>query len=150
MPSLEALVYASSATRELAPGEIDALLLDARLFNASVEVTGVLFHGSGRFFQMIEGAPSAIEETFKRIQSAASHRDIRVLMRKPQAERHFSSWHMGFADAPATALQELSQAAWEDAMPLTRTTFETTESIALVLEHWNRWSAESANLVGRA
>jgi hypothetical protein len=115
-----------------------------------MEVTGVLFHGDGRFFQVIEGTAPALGETFRRIEAAKAHRDIRVLLRNPVAERQFGSWHMGFTAAPQTAMQELSQFAWEESIPLTRTTLETPPGLALALEHWGRWSMESSRPTVRA
>lgn len=150
MPDLHTLVYVSAAARQLTPAEVDALLLDARTFNASVDVTGVLFQGDGRFFQVIEGTESALEETFRRIEAAKAHRDIQVLLRHPVAERQFASWHMGFTAAPQTAMQELSQFAWEGSIPLTRTASETPRGLALALEHWSRWSMESSRPTVRA
>lgn len=150
MSELQTLVYASTLARDLGPAEVDAMLLDARTFNASVEVTGVLLQGAGKFFQVIEGAEAALDDVFRRIEAARAHRDIRILLRKPLRERNFASWYMGFAAAPQTAIQELSQFAWEEAIPLTRDTFETPQGLALALEHWSRWSAsESASLVAR-
>lgn len=147
---LETLAYASTLARDLGPAEIDAMLLDARTFNASVEVTGVLLQGAGQFFQVIEGTRAALDEVFRRIEAARAHRDIRILMRTPLRERNFASWHMGFASAPRTAVQELSQFAWEDAVPLTRTTFDTPQGLALAIEHWSRWSAlESDPVIAR-
>lgn len=147
MSDLHTLAYLSTAARELAPTEIDAILLDARTFNASVDVTGMLLLGAGEFFQVLEGTEPALDEVFGRIQSATAHRDIRVLLRSPVRERLFASWHMGFTVAPRTAMQELSQFAWEEALPLTRTTFETPRGLALALEHWSRWSAFASDTV---
>jgi len=142
MADLFALTYLSEETRSLLPEELDAILLDARLFNAAEQVTGVLFYGDGRFFQLLEGSEEGVKKTFKRLSSASSHNNLRVLSQGPVAARMFESWHMGFVRAPTTAMQGLSQAAWEEAFPYTRSDAEKSEGLGLLVYYWNKWSAE--------
>ena len=60
MSDLTNLCYVSSATRSLSVAQLTDLLIDARQFNQSVQVTGVLLHHDGGFFQYLEGPPAAI------------------------------------------------------------------------------------------
>ena len=145
MDELFALTYVSEASRQLRPEELDAILLDARLFNASEEITGVLFFGDGRFFQLLEGTEQAVMKTFQRLSSAKAHRGVRILSQGPADGRLFDSWHMGFVHATGSAMQALSQAAWEDAIPYTRTDMEKSEGLGLLLYYWNKWSAKPLN-----
>src|SRR5690606_22705061 len=99
-------------------------------------------YGDGRFFQLLEGSEEGVKKTFNRLSSASSHNNLRVLSQGPVAARMFESWHMGFVRAPTSAMQELSQAAWEEAFPYTRSDAEKSEGLGLLVYYWNKWSAE--------
>lgn len=140
---LFALTYLSRATRDLLPEELDSILLQARLFNASEQVTGVLLYGDDRFFQLLEGSEASVRKAFDRVCRAQAHEGIRVLSEGPIEERFFDSWHMGFTHSPISAMQDLSQFAWEDAMPRTRDEAAKSAGLSLVLHFWDKWSAAS-------
>ena len=142
MAELFAVTYLSEASRNLRPEELDAILLDARVFNASEEVSGALFYGDGLFFQLIEGTEEAVKRTFDRLSAAKAHHNIRILCQGPIASRFFESWHMGFVHATSSAIQELSQAAWEEAIPYTRADVDKSEGLGLLMYYWNKWAAE--------
>ena len=142
MPALYNLAYISETTRELQPAEIDALLLDAQIFNATCGVSGVLFSGNARFFQLLEGPESSVLHVFDRLKRARAHRNIEVLVAAPIQDRNFATWHMGFLKSPESAIQELSQASWSDAFPITRTSSEKSDGLGLLLYYWNKWLAE--------
>jgi hypothetical protein len=139
---LRSIAYVSRATRPFIPEDLDALLLGARVFNASVEVTGALFYHSGSFFQYIEGPDNSIAEVYQRIVQASSHTGIRKLLETEIKHRYFETWHMGFCEPPETAVQQLANASWEKSMPITRDEFEGFEGLSLAVYHWNKWSAE--------
>ena len=142
MTDLFALTYVSDATRDLLPRELDSILVDARVFNASVGVTGALFYGNNRFFQLLEGEKSSVQLALDRIQRSSSHANLRVLSQGRIAARFFNTWHMGFVQPPTSAIQELSQALWEEAIPYTREDAEKSEGIGQLMYHWNRWAAD--------
>ena len=142
MSNLYGLTYVSESTRDLLPEEIDAILLDARLFNASVDVTGALLYSDGHFFQLLEGPEESVKKAFDRIQKAKSHHKLKEIGSFDLPERSFESWHMGFIRAPDTAIQSLSQAAWEDAIPYTRAGVAKSEGLGLLLYYWSMWAAE--------
>lgn len=115
MTELFALTYSSEATRDLLPAELDAILLDARMFNISEQVTGVLLYGDMRFFQLLEGPEASVRKVVDRVSLAQAHKGIRVLSQGPIAERSFESWHMGFirpaGSCPAQAVPPLTPRA---------------------------------------
>lgn len=148
MANLFALTYLSRATRDLLPEELDAILLQARLFNAAEQVTGVLLYGDDRFFQLLEGSETSVRTVFDRLSRAQAHTGIRVLSQGPIAERFFGSWHMGFTRSPISAMQDLSQFAWEDAIPGTRKDAEKSMGLGLVMQFWERWSADADGSAG--
>ena len=143
MASLFALTYLSIASRDLLPEELDSILLNARLFNAGEQVTGVLLYGDGRFFQLLEGTEASVRKAFDRVSTSQAHRGVRVLSKGPIAERFFESWHMGFTHAPVSAMQDLSHLAWEDAIPYTRSDAKKSVGLGLVLHFWETWSADA-------
>ncbi len=53
---------------------------------------------------------------------------------QPAIGRQFESWHMAFAQPPASELQKFSQASWEDAMPVTRSSIEKPIGLMLALD----------------
>lgn len=142
---LTSVAYVSRATRIFIPQQLDALLLDARMFNASVDVTGVLFFHKDRFFQYFEGPDPCVQTVYQRIRQSSSHRDIQELLEVETPRRYFETWHMGFCDAPETAVQQLANASWEQAMPITRDEFQASKGLELTVHFWNRWRAESSS-----
>ena len=143
MADLFALTYLSRATRDLLPEELDAILLQARLFNTAEQITGVLLYGDDRFFQLLEGPQASVRKVFDRISAARAHADIRVLSQGSIAGWFFASWHMGFTHSPVSAMQDLSQFAWEDAMPYARDEAEKSSGLGLLLHYWETWSADA-------
>lgn len=140
-PPIHNIVYTSRASRLLTTGELDSILQDARRFNADHGITGVLFHAQGNFFQFLEGKPGHLDSAMQRIRAARSHAGIRILMDAPGLQRHLPSWHMAFAEAPASELQILSNACWDESIPLTRTGMEKSEAMEHVLSCWSKWAA---------
>lgn len=98
MPDLIHLIYCSAAARPFGPDELAALLTRARLNNARQDITGMLLHVEGSFFQVLEGAPDAVDGLFEAIRRDARHRQLTVIIREPVAARTFSEWTMGYAD----------------------------------------------------
>lgn len=142
MSALRSVAYTSRAAAALGPGKLDSILLDAQLFNAGVQVGGVLFYSGDKFFQYIEGEDDAIELVLARIRASSSHDDLTILLDRRVERREFEGWHMGFCVPPVGAMQELSQANWQSAMPVTRGHWERSEGLGLALYYWSRWLAE--------
>lgn len=142
MTDLVAIAYKSQAARDLTADDLERILLSARSFNAASCVSGVLLHHDDSFFQYFEGPTQAIAETYERIRKSTSHKDLVQLADRPISERQFGSWHMGFCETPATTLQALANTTWEESIPMTRTTFERSEGLGLLLYYWNNWKAQ--------
>lgn len=140
-PRLVAIAYISASVLPPTPAQLDALLLDAREFNASVGVTGVLLHNDGTFFQYIEGPDDGIARVYDRIRRSHLHAGIVELFNARERTRQFEQWHMGFCEAPRTTLQALTDSAW-------RATYESlserpTRSAGLDLLHSYLASADN-------
>ena len=142
MKDLRAIAYTSKASRDLTPRDLDRLLLDAQSFNKACDVSGVLLYHGGTFFQFFEGPETGVTAVYARIRQATMHNVIVELLSAPASERQFASWHMAFCEPPESELQALETASWEEAVPMTRTTYERSEGLALLLYYWSKWKAE--------
>ena len=138
MPPLIAVAYVSSAVRRHTPAELDALLLDARNFNAEVNVSGALLHHDGSFFQYFEGPEDGVGQVYSRIKASRMHHGLIELVIGPVQQRYFSTWSMGFAEPAATALQSISQASWELQREAAATPADRAPALELLLSFWSR------------
>ncbi|MBQ0958927.1 BLUF domain-containing protein [Ideonella sp. 4Y11] len=127
-----ALAYSSTATQPMSAVEIGQLLLKARMFNASVGVSGVLLHDSRQFLQYLEGPPDAVERVWQRVSASPRHQQLTVLMREPTETRLFADWQMGCLEAPASLLQRLANEQWRIAMAVAERRQPLSPALALL------------------
>lgn len=114
--ALRRLVYRSRARDGLGMDALLALLVHARERNATWRVTGLLVHEQGRFLQVIEGPPDAIEDLWQSIQRDPRHVEIELLGDRPCRDRWFGDWSMELADADR--LPGRYAGVWTTALPL--------------------------------
>ena len=133
---LYALVYQSQATRPLDASDLDILLLDARINNELANVTGALVYGDQQFVQYLEGARPDVEQIYARITRASQHHRLEILEQGGVEARRFQRWHMGFADAPQSAVQQLSQAQWQRDAPWLEDDIASSRGVARLLAFW--------------
>lgn len=88
------LLYASRAV-DTSAGAIESILTQARQYNPTCGITGILCYGGGIFLQAIEGGRMAINQLYGHIQRDARHRDVVLLQYEEISERRFSGWTMG-------------------------------------------------------
>ena len=112
MNELRCIAYVSSAVRLLAIDELDALLTDARAFNASAGVTRVLLHHAGGFFQCFEGPPEVTAQVYDRIRKSRTHHTILELLDERTERRIFSNWLMGSSQVAESTALSLQSASW--------------------------------------
>jgi hypothetical protein len=137
MASLHALVYQSQVTRPLETADLDALLLDARVNNQLANVTGTLIYGGQRFVQYLEGARADVEHVYARIARARQHRELEILEQGSLDARRLQRWHMGFAEAPQSLVQQLSQAQWQRDLPWLEDETASSPGLKHLLSFWN-------------
>lgn len=133
---LHVLVYQSQATRPLDAADLDQLLLDARVANELADVTGALLYGGQRFFQYLEGTRADVEQIYARIARASQHHRLEILEQGRVDKRLFQRWHMGFAKAPQTLVQQLSQSQWQREMPWLEDESAASPGLARLLTFW--------------
>ncbi|MFO8141500.1 MAG: BLUF domain-containing protein [Marinobacter sp.] len=101
------LAYASEATFEAKTLErgiephVARILLVSRRNNAKVSIVGGLYYSDNRFFQYLEGEEGAVRATYQRIQQDPRHRNMRILIEEPVAERTFTNWSMKYVPSSA-------------------------------------------------
>jgi hypothetical protein len=111
------LVYASRSTSPPSPqgqGQgldlgIARILAKSRKNNAQKQIVGGLLFGDGCFLQCLEGDDEAVDALYKKIEADRRHRDVRMLVRAPIAQRSFAAWSMKYVPAER-ALGELLRA----------------------------------------
>mgnify|MGYP002759380231 FL=1 len=116
--------------------DLDQLLLDARVANELAEVTGALLYGGQRFFQYLEGTRADVEQIYARIARASQHHRLEILEQGRVDKRVFQRWHMGFAHAPQTLVQQLSQAQWRREIPWLEDESAASSGLTRLLAFW--------------
>lgn len=94
------VIYTSRAAPR-PPGQseeamIEAILATARRNNARNGLTGALIYQDGRFAQMLEGPPEALEELLARIARDPRHTDMEMLYTAEAESRVFAAWNMAY------------------------------------------------------
>lgn len=96
------LVYISTATAEYQISELNNILSVSRENNAREDITGMLLYHQGTFFQMLEGAESAVNAVMDRIKKDERHFGITVLLAHKITQRLLADWSMAYRDVVST------------------------------------------------
>jgi hypothetical protein len=109
MTSIEHLIYASVATKDFGAPELAELLEKARKANESLGLTGMLLYteSDGRFFQVLEGEPEAIDQLSQKLSLDKRHSHLTLIIREPIAARSFADWTMGFSSVSPEKLRRI-------------------------------------------
>ena len=75
--------------------------------NQELDITGLLLHREGSFFQVLEGEEDAVRQVFDKIQRDPRHERIKVLFEGPIEAREFADWRMGFVDLNGVDVKNL-------------------------------------------
>lgn len=97
---LSQIVYISTSEIDDFESEVDNILATSRSNNKEAEVTGVLLHAQGMFFQVLEGDPAQLKPVLDRISKDKRHSGVTVLLEREVTKRHFSEWEMGWSRIP--------------------------------------------------
>ena len=93
--SLYRMFYVSKATRKMSRGELEDLMLGARMRNEKRGVSGLLVYDAGNFAQVLEGPREVVEKLFWKIEKDPRHSHAAVLSQWPIERRDFAGWAMG-------------------------------------------------------
>ena len=85
------IAYVSRSTKGelLHRGEIHAIARRSQVNNRGRGITGTLIFESGRYFQVLEGPELALRTVVQRIKRDPRHKELRVILDTPVAERAF-------------------------------------------------------------
>jgi len=110
MPVLEQIVYGSVAT-----GRTDSLLNVATILAESQRnndrdgLTGALAAHDGRYVQVLEGTPAALDNLLRRLAVDPRHREVEIYGRTPIAARRFDGWSMASTRITPALAPELTR-----------------------------------------
>jgi hypothetical protein len=98
-------IYSSKESQEFSAADLKTLLMQARIRNREVGVTGILVYHAGCFLQVLEGEKAAVETILSRIENDPRHGELRILSRAASVgkRRLFGDWSMAFADTAGAA-----------------------------------------------
>lgn len=96
---LSSLVYVSESTiiRKFASSTVDSIVSSSTSRNRALSITGALIFTGDYFAQILEGSHNAIDELMASIERDSRHRNIRIVVRSPLAERRFPDWRMVYS-----------------------------------------------------
>ncbi|WAC74445.1 BLUF domain-containing protein [Roseateles sp. SL47] len=89
------LVYASRASRDLSPQDLQDIVRRSRQHNTQEGITGLLCYTEGIFIQVLEGSRESVNTRYKRIVADERHVQCTLMAYEEIAERRFSGWSMG-------------------------------------------------------
>ena len=107
MKNLSHLIYASSADSKMSDAELRAILERARTVTSQLDITGILLHTDGSYFQVLEGDAEAIDSLYAKITLDKRHTNVVLIVREPIASRSFADWSMGFASVTSKRVAEI-------------------------------------------
>lgn len=88
-----------------------SILNSSQRNNLAAGITGFLFRTATHYFQVLEGEPSSLKATMKRIRVDDRHRNMKEWPPHSTIDRFFPSWSMGYAIAEQ---QEVMDAAFRN------------------------------------
>lgn len=102
------LIYLSQATVPFSEAQLERLLVQARQFNETHGLTGILLYGNDQFFQVLEGEAATVHSLYARICQDPRHRNVTTYADKAIATRAFSEWHMAYHALPPQQFLEFA------------------------------------------
>ncbi|MCM8533246.1 MAG: BLUF domain-containing protein [Lentisphaeraceae bacterium] len=89
------LIYASKSVTNFDFKSIKELSTKAAANNKSLDVTGLLIYGEGKYIQILEGSQEEVNRLFLKISTDKRHADIVLLNYCKAIGRQFPQWNMG-------------------------------------------------------
>jgi hypothetical protein len=107
MTSLVHCIYVSTASHSFQAEELVELVLEARLKNERLNITGVLLYMAGRFFQVLEGETGDVEGVYASIVADKRHRDVTQIIFETIPKRSFGDWSMSLVNLSGDKLDQI-------------------------------------------
>ena len=102
------IIYASTAARPFGLAEFDRLLLQARIYNYSEGIGGLLLRAGEQFLAVLEGPEPAVAELYARIAADPRHYAVHALEVTAVPGPLFPHASLGFAEVEPAALARLT------------------------------------------
>lgn len=115
---IRAVVYVSEACKKIASPTaesrvlLDVLVEDAKRFNRSAGVTGVLMFDGERFLQYMEGPMDGLSVAYSRVLGASSHHGLVELQQGRVGQRRLPYWPMRWLSLEPHDLRQLALSDW--------------------------------------
>ena len=90
------IAYRSIAVREFSREELEAMLVDFRVKNQRLGITGLLLYRANSFIQFLEGEELKVMALFGQIRTDERHENVHLFLHKPIETRVFPDWWMRF------------------------------------------------------
>ena len=103
------IAYTSTFTGpdESLQSTIEEIVGNAKEYNPTIDVTGVMFVHKRRILQILEGEHSAVSGLMEKIARDPRHSQIHTLFDEPVTERGLSGWSMELIDLDDNQQMEL-------------------------------------------
>ncbi|TDQ33355.1 BLUF domain-containing protein [Zeaxanthinibacter enoshimensis] len=93
---IHAVIYISKADPGFSKGEVKEMLLKAKSYNRTHEITGCILYHKQQFLQLIEGAEKDVRELYRKLVEDNRHHEVTTLFDESSGTRIFPNWAMAF------------------------------------------------------
>jgi hypothetical protein len=101
------VVYVSKSANTNERADLLKILDVARTNNKQLNLTGMLLHVDGAFFQVLEGYEADVTTVYTSIMKDSRHSNITKIIEEAIPNRMFNDWTMGFADLSEDDLEKI-------------------------------------------
>ena len=105
------LLYRSHATARPTAAELEDMLSQARTYNATANVTGLLLYYDGHYVQVLEGPKGAVREVYARICHDPRHAHVITISEGLGPARQSPTWRMALGNVTRPAGTRMLAAA---------------------------------------
>jgi len=100
------IIYSSESSTPMQMDELEDILQQARVNNATAGITGALIYVDGVFLQILEGEADTVRALMARIAKDLRHETVTVLKEADIPAAVFNDWKMAYVSAtPAQVAQ---------------------------------------------
>lgn len=103
------LIYTSIAPQGLSEDELIDILINARVKNKQLGITGMLIYHQREIMQILEGEKSLVQALFQTIVEDVRHTRVGVFYEGDIQERAFKDWSMAFKSLDEEAVHKITR-----------------------------------------
>ncbi|MDG5492342.1 BLUF domain-containing protein [Psychroserpens sp. SPM9] len=90
------IIYQSKAKAEFTIAQIDMMLLKAKQFNKTHNISGCIIYNGHKFLQIIEGQKADIIKLYAKIKADQRHENVITLIETSTHDTLWDDWSMAF------------------------------------------------------